>query len=201
MSPEHYHHGDLRNALLREASRVLEADGVEAVTLRSLARALGVSHAAPRHHVGSRTLLLAELAAEGYDELGDAVETAMAGVPPEGLREATGEAYLRFALAHPQRYRLMFSSRLVIGDDCPERLDRAALRAFSLMNRAVGDLESTWSPDRMGEADLGAWFALHGAVMLWIDGQLRPYLSEADFLAAVAAVVAAMPDRSRGRST
>src|SRR6478672_7153397 len=95
-----YHHGNLRPALLRAATKTLEKEGVGALSLRDLARRAGVSHNAPYRHFPDRESLLAALAADGFEKLGQ----AMRG---QGGKEM-GEAYVRFALEHPQLFRLMF---------------------------------------------------------------------------------------------
>src|SRR5919206_2322086 len=95
-----YHHGNLRPALLRTAAKTLEKEGLGALSLRELARRAGVSHNAPYRHFPDRDSLLAALAAEGFEMLGDALE--------KRPRREMGEAYVEFALAHPQRFRLMF---------------------------------------------------------------------------------------------
>src|SRR6266850_4711197 len=95
-----YHHGDLRAALLQTAGKVLEKEGLGELSLRELARRAGVSHNAPYRHFPDRDSLLAALAAEGFALL----ENEMRGL---GAR-AMGEVYIRFALQHPQRFRLMF---------------------------------------------------------------------------------------------
>lgn len=181
--PGSYHHGNLRTALIDEASRVLESDGVEALSLRRLAKQLGVSHAAPGHHFANRAELLAELAADGFGGLADAMEEAMAiSEPPRWLTE-TGKAYVRFALAHPQRYRLMFASQLMTGD-CPTRLLDESSRAFTDLLTAVhrGIPPGSAATSRMNPDELGAWSIVHGAVMLWLDGQLGSVGSEERFL-------------------
>src|SRR4029077_9790858 len=99
-----YHHGDLPATLLQAAGKMLEKEGVEALTVRALTRRAGVSHAAPYRHFPDRESLLAALAAEGFAMLGKAQRDAAAA---GGLR-GMGEAYVRFALDHPQRFRLMF---------------------------------------------------------------------------------------------
>src|SRR6185503_17019443 len=96
-----YHHGELRPALLRAAAKVLEAEGREAVSLRDLARRAGVSHAAPYRHFADREALLAALAEEGFVLLAAELE----GKP----RREQAVAYVRFALANPGRFRLMFT--------------------------------------------------------------------------------------------
>src|SRR5688572_33107199 len=95
-----YHHGDLRAVLLRTAGEMLEKEGLGALSLREVARRSGVSHNAPYRHFPDRDSLLAALAAEGFREFGD----ALAKRP----RQEMGEAYVEFALEHPQRFRLMF---------------------------------------------------------------------------------------------
>src|SRR5436190_10261366 len=105
-----YHHGDLPAALLRAAGQTLEKKGIGALSLREAARRAGVSHAAPYRHFPDREALLAALAAEGYAMLGSAQREAAA---VHGLR-GMGEAYVHFALAHPQRFRLMFGGQLQI---------------------------------------------------------------------------------------
>src|SRR5947207_2956113 len=92
-----YHHGDLRAALLRAAGLLLEDEGVAGVLLREVARRAGVSHNAPYRHFAERDALLAALAAEGYERLGKELQSK-AG-------KEMGQAYVSFALAHPQRFR------------------------------------------------------------------------------------------------
>src|SRR3989454_10072010 len=99
-----YHHRDLRTALLREAGKRLEKKGIAALSLRELARRAGVSHNAPYRHFPDRDSLLAALAAEGFEMLGDALE--------KRPRREMGEAYVEFAFAHPERFRLLFGGRL-----------------------------------------------------------------------------------------
>ena len=110
-----YHHGDLRPALLRAAAKILEKEGREAISLRDLARRAGVSHNAPYRHFADRGALLAALADEGFVRLVGELE----GRP---WRDQAA-AYVRFALANPERFRLMFTrpvpealQRLVGGD-------------------------------------------------------------------------------------
>ncbi len=114
-----YHHGDLRESLLAAAETLLEEGGVPALTLRAVARAAGVSHAAPAHHFGDLTGLLSELAAVGFMRLGAAFDAAMdgAGSAPSARLTAMGKAYVAFARAYPGLFVLMFRS---------ERLDEFA---------------------------------------------------------------------------
>ncbi|MFP3913275.1 MAG: TetR/AcrR family transcriptional regulator [Actinomycetota bacterium] len=181
-----YHHGHLRSALLQEASSVLEGSGARSISMRDLARRLGVSHAAPRHHFPDRHALLSALAADGFEMLADALEAAMAG-PPDSWQTRTGRAYVRFAVDHPERYRLMFTTRINSGD-CEERLAHHSHRAYMALLKAVygeGLAEIDPAHYRLGAPELQAWSLVHGAVMLWIDGQLDAATTEAEFLELV----------------
>ena len=185
-----YHHGDLREAILRQAGTALESGGVEAISLRSIARTLGVSHAAPAHHFAGRDDLLAALATEGFQEFADSLVTAMKGRQPDAWVREIGHAYVSFALDHPERYRLMFTSRLTSSTDCPEQLTHESSRAYAALLRAVrGDDEL---PDarsyRMAAPELRTWALVHGAVMLWLDGQLGD-MSESEFKALTETVI------------
>jgi AcrR family transcriptional regulator len=179
----HYHHGNLRQALLDEASVVLESEGADAISLRALARKLGVSHAAPGHHFKDRNELMAELAADGYWGLADAMEDAMSEcADPRLWRIATGKAYIEFGLANPERYRMMFASRLMSGD-CPERLIVASSRAYDLLLKASHGVEPNVDPTTyvMEVEELAAWSLVHGAMMLWLDDELSRSLTEVGF--------------------
>src|SRR5690348_15474902 len=108
-----YHHGDLRQALLDAALELLEKQGPEALVLREVARRAGVSHNAPYRHFASREELLAGLAARGFGEFGKRVQSAQGGGKGTGM----GEAYVGFALEHPQLFRLMFGGVVRLGSD------------------------------------------------------------------------------------
>src|SRR5882724_8324195 len=93
-----YHHGDLREALLQAAERVLERDGLAGLTLRAVAREAGVSHAAPTHHFGDLTGLISELAAIGFRQFNDAMVAAGAASPVLAEKAlARARAYVRYA--------------------------------------------------------------------------------------------------------
>jgi AcrR family transcriptional regulator len=177
-----YHHANLRQALLGEAAFVLEREGADAISFRALARALDVSHAAPGHHFADRHELLAELAADGYRGLADALAAAMEGVPPEAWLRRAGEAYIGFGLANPERYRMMFASRLM-SEECPDRLGNESTRAYLLLLQAAHQRPPSDDPAlyRVQTPELAAWSMVHGAVMLWLDGQLGESLDRGEF--------------------
>src|SRR3979490_3011207 len=112
-----YHHGDLHEALLQAAERVLERDGIAGLTLRAVAREAGVSHAAPAHHFGDVTGLLSELAAIGFKKFSAALGAAAAASnSPEAAAAGRANAYVAFARENPCMFQLMFRA---------ERLDHS----------------------------------------------------------------------------
>jgi AcrR family transcriptional regulator len=108
-----YHHGRLRAELLAEAERTLREQGVEALSLRDLARQAGVSHAAPRRHFADRQALLDALAEAGFIRLGDEVRAAIngAGEDYEARLRAAATAYMRFATEDAALVDLMFAAK------------------------------------------------------------------------------------------
>ena len=159
---QRYHHGDLRAALTQAAAALLEERGVRGVTLREAARRAGVSHGAPYRHFAGREALLAELARDGFARLAAALNAAA----PRGGR-AVARAYIHFALAQPDRFRLMFAlaagaRRAEAWRDTLQDTTRAFARAFS-------DLAEAQDAQRAAAA---AWSLVHGLAQLLLDGHL-----------------------------
>jgi len=169
-----YHHGDLKEALVDAALRVLDTESVGAATLRRLAREAGVSHAAPYHHFADLDALLAVVAARGFEMLRSEMSRPSAPGAEGSLRrlQAAGTAYVRFAVTRPELFRLMFSGRW------RDTASHPALREAE--SRAYGALEAmiAGAGDRgAGRSDLGpavraAWALVHGIAMLVLDGRI-----------------------------
>ncbi len=98
-----YHHGDLRAALLASAAALIEERGIDAFSLREVARRAGVSPAAPSHHFGDARGLLTALAAQAFLDLGDALEAGAVADDREARILRQGVAYVAFAIARPGR--------------------------------------------------------------------------------------------------
>jgi AcrR family transcriptional regulator len=162
--PKAYHHGDLRPAILAAAGEILEKEGFAELKLRAVARRAGVSHTAPYRHFPDREALLAALAAEGFAVLGSEQKSAAA---TGGLR-AMGEAYVRFALAHPQRFRLMFGGQLRIGKH--PALREIATRTFDGLSGAL----ASRVPGARGarDASIAAWAMVHGLAQLMLEDRI-----------------------------
>ena len=169
-----YHHGDLRAALLRAAGKQLEKQGAGAVNLRAAARRAGVSHSAPYRHFTDREALLAALAAEGFRRL---AETLAAGSARD-----TGEAYVRFALAHPNRFRLMFGG---LGMDSHPELRAGAQAAHEAFRAAF----STLGIENPARAAAAAWSLVHGLAHLLLEAHLRAASHPEEFVKDVLGAV------------
>jgi AcrR family transcriptional regulator len=152
-----YHHGDLRAAVLRAAGKMLEKEGVAALSLREVARRAEVSHNAPYRHFPDRNALLAALAAEGFEDLGKRLS--------ENEGRDMGAAYVRFALEHPQRFRLMFGGVLELQDDAA--LAKASAAAYSALVAAMKSQKEVSAPEIAAAA---AWSLVHGLSHLLLDG-------------------------------
>jgi len=198
--PRPYHHGDLRMAVLAAAEKLVEQEGVDALTLRAVARAVDVSHTAPKNHFGSLEGLLSELAAVGYRRMGEALASAMdaAGTEPRARMRAMGRAYVGFGRAYPGLFLLMFRS---------ERLDmtRPALRDAvegarqALRNAAMSNAHSVKPllPSQIVGSAVASWSLVHGFAMLLLDGRLQNTIASLPGDAGADALLEAMLDAVR----
>jgi AcrR family transcriptional regulator len=175
-----YHHGDLRNALVQAALAMLEQDGLDRLTLRGVAAAVGVSHAAPGHHFGTLTGLRTALAAIGHVRFGASMRAERAAVPGDAAAQmrAARRGYLSFAMGQPALFRLMGSSPLLDWSD-PE-LGRAAAAARAELTAicapAADRLGLTTDEARRALEHL-VWSEVHGYALLRIDGQIADVMA------------------------
>jgi AcrR family transcriptional regulator len=161
------------------ALRVVAEQGVGALSLRDLARRLGVSHAAPAHHFPDRTSLLVALAGEGFARLATSLAAgAAAAGPVRGERLlAAGRAYLAFALEHPGHFRVMFGPHVAGLPRAPADVARAAQAGWRVIEEAVEELVGAGDP-LVPHLSFAAWSLLHGAATLFLDGLLRLQIPE-----------------------
>jgi AcrR family transcriptional regulator len=146
--PMAYHHGNLHEALLERAAEVIAESGIEAVSLRGLARDLGVSHAAPCRHFADRRALLVELARDGLRRSIDAMNEGAerAGSDPVARYRALGRSYVQFAREHPSYFRAINHPEVLAqaGDD----LDQAKRAWFATLREgAHAAQDAGWHSD------------------------------------------------------
>ncbi len=161
MGKASYHHGDLRSTILARAAELVAERGADGISLRELARAAGVSHAAPAHHFGDRRGLFTALAAEGYRLLA----AELADARPEFIDAA--KAYVRFALEHPGHFEVMFDKSLY--DDADPQLLTASAAADAELRAGVDTLADPHAQADPTGAALAAWSMVHGFAQLWLN--------------------------------
>ena len=175
-----YHHGNLRHALIEASLPILRNGGPEALTLRAVARAVGVSQTAPYRHFADRTALVMAIADDGFHRLRERLIEASRdpdrtiGTPQQTARgglQAIALAYVRFGLEHPDEYRVMFGAE-PSSSPGPEGSPRH--QVFALLRDGIAALQQhrlvrEGDPHSMA---LTAWSLVHGLVMLVLDGQL-----------------------------
>lgn len=167
-APKPYHHGNLRETLLAAADTVLAERGAQGITLRDVAKAAGVSHAAPYHHFPSLNDLLAAVAERAFGALALALEQAATEPDTAERMLKINDAYVACALARPAQFRLMFGPLLARKQDYPA-FRAAAEQAFGVVLAAA----SAHDPQRGPELALTGWSLAHGLSNLLIDGALE----------------------------
>lgn len=175
-----YHHGRLRAVLLAEAERTLREDGIEALSLRELARKAGVSHAAPRRHFADRQALLDALAEAGFTRLADEVSAAADaadGDYPARLR-AAADAYVRFATRDAALLEVMFAAKNAAGSAGPQE---AAGRLFTVIGDLIeqGQQAGTLPPGDPWRLQLLFGATLHGIAAFVISRGIAPGQADA----------------------
>jgi AcrR family transcriptional regulator len=176
--PTHYHHGDLRAALLAAAEHVLLERGVEGFTLRECARRAGVSHAAPAHHFGDASGLLTEFAALGYARMAAMMQAARdaAGSDSRAALVGVGLAYIEFAVTHRAQFALMFRSSVI--DRNHSQVARGAGDCFDHLQQTLAQASAPGAALHEGFLNraLLAWSAVHGFAALALNGNLNHML-------------------------
>ena len=178
-----YHHGDLKVALVDAVEQVVRERGVGHVSLRAVARHVGVTHAASAHHFENKAGLLTAFATQGYVQLAGAVLAAIDEAQPvdgPSILEAVGRGYVKFALANPGRFEVMFRLDVLNADD-PDFV-AASDGAYTLL---VNTIERCQSEGFLGSKDpevvaVSAWSMVHGLAALWISGRLADRIHETD---------------------
>ncbi len=169
-----YHHGDLRSALIGAAEDVLGETGVEAFSLRAVAKRAGVSHAAPAHHFGDAAGLMTALASKGFDLFLEAMQARQARSAPDPVSQLVGAGlgYIDFALARPALFNLMFhSARPELKDDRLTESSSASYQHLVTHVRALGPLTEA----EVAEGVVGTWGLVHGLASLANGGRMSLY--------------------------
>jgi len=175
MSERPYHHGNLRAELLAAAERTVRERGVQALSLRELAREVHVSHAAPRRHFADRQALLDALAQEGFARLGEELRAAFeeAGAGFDDRLGAVAAAYIRFATEDAALLELMFAGKK---HEQSGPLHDAAEQAFSVMLELIsqGQGQGVLEPGDPERVGLVLFATIQGIAALVTGGIVAP---------------------------
>ncbi len=194
-----YHHGDLPATLIDQTLSIVRREGVDAVSIREVARRARVSHAAPAHHFGSKAGLLTACAVIGFTKLADAVDQAAASATSHrDALQTTGVAYVLFAIDNPELFTIMFSGQL--DTEVPayqQAVGRSLNRLQEILAAASAAGELVADPRVVS---VGAWSIVHGLAALWLSGRFRGRDGRADRRALVEAVTALFADGVFGRA-
>jgi AcrR family transcriptional regulator len=159
-----YHHGNLREVLLQAGVELIAETGPGGFTLREAARRAGVSHNAPYRHFRDKDELLAAVAAQGFDELTEAMhEAAAKELTPLGQLHAAGMAYVEFALRRPQHFTVMFDAAIT-GNLAGESGTRAFQTLVGFI--AACQTEGQLTPGDPLQLARVAWSLVHGIAKL-----------------------------------
>jgi AcrR family transcriptional regulator len=173
-----YHHGDLKRALLEAAFQLLEEKGVAALSLREAARLTGVTHQAPYRHFTDKTELVAAVAEEGFRTLHEGMATVFAAHldDPSERINALGVSYVKFAVAHPALFRLMFGEEIADKSAFPS-LRAAADGLMATLTTTIAEAQRAKKirPGDPLDMAVAGWAMMHGLASLLIEGPLARY--------------------------
>lgn len=181
MKTKTYHHGDLKNALIKAGVEILAREGIGKLSLRKVALKAGVSHTAPYAHFSDKQSLIAAISTEGFQKLSKALDSAIkshADNPKKQLIESA-QTYVKFALANKDIFKIMFSSALEKEKEYPafvEISQKTFIQVVDIIRacQEAGIIKS-------GEADVLAviiWGQVHGIISLAIEGQISHTILE-----------------------
>jgi len=173
-----YHHGDLREALVRSAEQLLEDRGVAGLSLREAAKLAGVSHSAPYRHFRSKSRLLEAVAKAGFERLALSLATVRSDHPGDPVNQlmAAGQAYVEWAIANPERTRLMYGG-MMKSNTVPEDLHDSAESAYEAIYLIMdeGRKAGIFGGLDTDSMVVSAWSLVHGLTMLLLgSGKLDP---------------------------
>jgi AcrR family transcriptional regulator len=181
MPRETYHHGDLKNALIKAGIDILAREGIDGLTLRKAAQEVGVSHAAPYAHFADKQALLAAIATEGHRRINARFTEVRDRHPGDPLRQLveTAWAYAEFGLEESGLFRVTYSSAVTKEADYPELMDMI-MRNFAMLRELVERCQRAGiliagDPEL---AAVGVWGLVHGFVSLVLERQVPDGMEE-----------------------
>lgn len=175
MPRKKYHHGDLKNALIKAGVEILSKEGIEGLSLRKVAQRAGVSHNAPYSHFSDKQSLIAAISTEGFKQLYAELDAAVLAYPDDPKQQLLegAWAYVQFATNNIDTFKIMFSGILEKEKEYPDFVEishQTFERVVDVVRtcQSAGILNST-PPEVMAVA---VWGQIHGIISLRLEGQL-----------------------------
>ncbi len=159
---KNYHHGNLKEELIKCACQICEKEGYTKLSIRSLAKRSKVSQTAPYRHFKTKEELYAAVAREGFEKLFDVISKKSSLSTKEDLINA-GHGYIQFGLKHSNTYDLMFGTTFGGFNKYPALLE-SANKTFELLQTNVKNISTIQDPEYIGEKCISMWAYIHGLV-------------------------------------
>lgn len=170
-----YHHGDLKNALIKAGVEILSREGVGGLSLRKVAQRAGVSHNAPYSHFPDKQSLIAAISTEGFKQLYDELDAAISSYPDDPKRQLQegAWAYVQFAMNNTDTFKIMFSGVLEKEKEYPAFVEIA----YKTFDRVVDVVRTCQEAALLRSAPpeiiaVTVWGQIHGIVSLMLEGQI-----------------------------
>jgi AcrR family transcriptional regulator len=179
MTHKQYHHGDLKNALIKAGTEILSEEGVAGLSLRKVAARAGVSHSAPYAHFSDKQALIAAISTEGFRQLNARLSSISdtCQAEPARLLLEVAFAYVQFALDSSAFFKLMFSGVLEKEKDYPDFV-AISKASFQLLVALVQRCQQV-GLIRPGDPDVLAvsiWSLVHGFTALLLERQISSHI-------------------------
>ncbi len=175
MPRKNYHHGDLKNALIKAGVEILSKEGIEGLSLRKVAQKAGVSHSAPYAHFPDKQSLIAAISTEGFHQLYAELDAAILTYPrnPKKQLQQGALAYVQFALNNTDTFKIMFSGVLEKEKDYPAFVEISS----KTFDRVVDVVRACQEAGVMSATSteilaVAVWGQLHGIISLALEGQI-----------------------------
>jgi AcrR family transcriptional regulator len=175
MPTKKYHHGDLKNALIKAGVEILSKEGIEGLSLRKVAQHAGVSHSAPYSHFPDKQSLIAAISTEGFNQLYNELDAAISAYRSDPKRQLQGGAwaYVQFAMNNTDTFKIMFSGVLVKEKEYPAFVE-ISHKTFELVVDVVKACQSAGilKPGTPEITAVAVWGQIHGIISLVLEGQV-----------------------------